>query len=328
MDDPLGGIRGDAFKDTNPFAIDKITALKEINYSIDQMEGRKVNKKSVLEQMRDGSWGIEEKIPNWHPSEDQEFESFHVILRWSGREITRVRNVNKKEAKVALAGVKAFINNLNPDNPDFTNPLVARCYNSTAKTHGLKPVEVPEEQTESKHPHIFAGIKGDDSAISKNRFLKDILRAIKLVDESIAFMEYVDQPERKRPPEFRKTKTRCCVPTYKNAVTHFDVSLVFADTTIVTERNIPLPRAKLALASLRGWLRKINAEKPNLEDTHQKQCYEATKDRTKPGKYLKSKPELLPMDEGGSSYWSSKLHCWVTGTYDRDGNFTPPDWGE
>ena len=83
--DPFGGVRGDAVKDTNPFAIDKMTALKDINFSIDQIEGRRIKKKSILEQMRDGTWGVEEQIPNWEPAEDQEFENYHVMLRWSGR---------------------------------------------------------------------------------------------------------------------------------------------------------------------------------------------------------------------------------------------------
>ena len=129
--------------------------------------------------MRGGSWGTEEKIPNWEPAEDQEFESYHVILRWFRREIVKVRNASKKEAKIALAGVKAFINNLQPYNPDFTNPLVAK-------------------------------------------------------------------------------------------------------------------------------------------------CYEANKFWTKPGRYSKSKPDLLPFEFGGSSYWSSKLHCWITGSYGKDNNFIPP----
>ena len=326
--DPFGGVRGDAVKDTNPFAIDKMTALKEINYSIDQIEGRRVKKKSILEQMRDGTWGVEEKIPNWEPAEDQEFENYHIMLRWSGREIAKVRNVSKKEAKIALAGVKAFINNVNPSNPDFTNPLVAKCYNSTAKTYGLDPVPVPETSKDRRHPHLFAGIRGDDSALSQNRFMKDVLRAIKLVDFSIGWLECVDQNIRKRPAEYRIKHTRLCKPTYRDAVTHFDCSLVFANETIVTEKNIPLPRAKIALASMRGWLRRINPEKPDLTDPNIAKCYEATKIRTKPGRYSKSKPELLPMEDGGSSYWSTKLHCWITGSYDKDGVFVPPDWSE
>ena len=61
----------------------------------------------------------------------------------------------------------------------------------------------------------LAGVKGDDSVLNKNRFLKDVKRAIKLTDETIAFLEIVDVNPRKRPPEYRKmTKTILCQPTY------------------------------------------------------------------------------------------------------------------
>ena len=37
---------------------------------------------------------------------------------------------------------------------------------------------------------------------------------------------------------------------------------------------------------------------------------------------------LLPMEEGGSSFWSSERHCWVTGHFDKTGKFMPPDWAK
>ena len=82
--------------------------------------------------------------------------------------------------------------------PDFSNIWVVKCYNITAKNYRLDLVEEPskEEQEEHisarKHPHLFAGVQGDDSVLSKNRFLKDVKRAIKLTDETIAFLEIVD----------------------------------------------------------------------------------------------------------------------------------------
>jgi hypothetical protein len=79
---------------------------------------------------------------------------------------------------------------------------------------------------------------------------------------------------------------------------------------------------------MRGWLRRIDPEKPDLTDPNIAKCYEATKTRTKPGRYSKSNPELLPMEDGGTSYWSTTLHCWITGSYDKDGVFVPPDWSE
>jgi len=329
MSDPLGGIKGDEIKKSNPFAIDRLNALKELEISIDWIEGRKrKSDKSVLQRMRDGTWGKEEKIPNWEPSPDSEFNGVDVILRWGGKEVTRVRNITKKEAKVALSGVKAFLRNINPENPDFTNPWTVKCYNITAKIYGLEIAVYDAPQENATHPHLFAGIKGDDSSLSRNRFLKDIKRAILLTDKSLGFLEVAELSLRKRPAEFRIVKTELCEPTYKTSNTHFDVSLVFANQTIVTEKNIPLPRAKIAMSSMRGWLRSIDAEKPNLKDAIINKCYEATKLRTRPGRYMQVERELLPMDEGGTSFWSNKMHCWITGHFDNKGAFIPPDWGE
>ena len=109
LGDPLGGVKGDDVKTTNPFSVDKKAALHELNISIDWIEGRRrKNDKTVLQRMRDGSWGREEKIPNWEASADSEFDGVDVILRWAGREVTRVRNLNKKEGQVqyfCLSGI-------------------------------------------------------------------------------------------------------------------------------------------------------------------------------------------------------------------------------
>lgn len=329
MRDPLGGIRGDEIKKSNPFASDKSTALKELNESIDWFEGRKrKSDKSILQRMREGTWGVEEKIPNWEPSEDSEFDGFDIILRWAGREITRVKNVDKKEAKVALSGLKAFIRGINPESPDFTNPWVVKCYNVTAYFNDLKPAVFDAKNDTIEHPHLFAGIKGEDSARARNRFFKDIKRSIIFVDKALEFLEFVELPLRSRPPAFRVTGTKICKPTFKTSTTHFDISLLFANQVILTEKNIPLARAKIALASMRGWLRSIDCEKPNLEDQTLKKCYEATKLRTKPGRYLRVAPEMLAMDEGGTSFWSNKLHCWVIGHFDSNGEFHAPDWSQ
>ena len=141
----------------------------------------------------------------------------------------------------------------------------------------------------------------------------------------LKFLEVAELPLRKRPSDLRIVKTELCQPTYKTSNSHFDVSLVFANQIIVTEKNIPLPRAKIAMSSMRGWLRSIDAEKPDLSDPVVTKCYEATKLRTRPGRYMKVEPKLLPMDEGGTSFWSDKLHCWVTGYFDNKGVFIPPD---
>jgi hypothetical protein len=327
MSDPLGGIRGDEIKVTNPFGTDKNKAIQDLNLSVDYLEGRKRKRdKSILQQIRDGSWGKEEKIPNWEPSPDSEFDGYDVILRWAGKEVTRVRDVNKKEAKVALSGISSFLKNFDQEKPDTSNRWVAICYNITAKMHGLDLVEVPKKIDREKHSDLFNGIKGDKSALSRNQFAKDIKRAILIANKSMAFLENVDKALKDRPPELRIDSTKNCTPTTKDNNTHFDVTLFFAMEVILTERNIPLSRAKVALSSMRGWLRNIDAEDPDFDDENIKKCYQATIERSKPGHYLKVEKEMLPMESGGTSYWSKSLHCWVTGHIDKNGQFIPPDW--
>jgi len=41
LGDPLGGVKGDDVKTTNPFSVDKKAALYELNISIDWIEGRR-----------------------------------------------------------------------------------------------------------------------------------------------------------------------------------------------------------------------------------------------------------------------------------------------
>jgi len=119
--DPLSGVKGDDLKTINPFSVDRKTALIDINLSIDWMEGRKKKSdKTVLQRMRDGTLGKEEKIPNREPSADSEFDGFDVVLRLAGLEL-----------------------------------------------------EDGETSEHRKHSHLFAGIQGDDSEVSQNRFLKD-----------------------------------------------------------------------------------------------------------------------------------------------------------
>ena len=68
--DPLGGVKGDDLKTTNPFSVDRKRALSDINSSIDWIEGRKrKSDKTVLQRMRDGTWGKEEKFQTGSPQQ-------------------------------------------------------------------------------------------------------------------------------------------------------------------------------------------------------------------------------------------------------------------
>ena len=65
----------------------------------------------------------------------------------------------------------------------------------------------------------------------------------------------------------------------------------------LSQKKIPLPQAKSALSSMRGWLRSIDAEKLNLSDKTINQVYEASRLGARPRRYMKVELKLLPMDE-------------------------------
>ena len=61
MVDVFGGVKGDEKATINPFAIDRENALKQLRLAIDVFEGRRVKKKSILQSMRDGTYGSRRK---------------------------------------------------------------------------------------------------------------------------------------------------------------------------------------------------------------------------------------------------------------------------
>ena len=65
MVDVFGGVKGDEKTTINAFAIDRENAIQQLRLAIDIFEGRRVKKKSILQSMRDGTYGEQEKLANW-----------------------------------------------------------------------------------------------------------------------------------------------------------------------------------------------------------------------------------------------------------------------
>ena len=80
------------------------------------------------------------------------------------------------------------------------------------------------------------------------------------------------------------------------------------------------------MVSLRGFIKSINTQRPNLNDETIQLMYNASKEKHKPKQTARSRyKEILSIDDGGLSYWSSKTHRWIQGRFDKNKNiFIPP----
>ena len=84
--------------------------------------------------------------------------------------------------------------------------------------------------------------------------------------------------------------------------------------------NVKTQRARLALSSMKNALETINVELPDLEDELVKELYEKTKENFKPGNRKNDHPDLRPVEDGGTSYWSRLSHRWVKGRFVKSKN--------
>ena len=60
MQDPFGGIKGKEIETLSGFAIDKEEVLRELQYSIDLLDEKKIVKKTFLEKLRQKKLGIKD----------------------------------------------------------------------------------------------------------------------------------------------------------------------------------------------------------------------------------------------------------------------------
>ena len=156
--------------------------------------------------MREGTFGEEEKSIHWEFNKQNE-TNFDIILSWGQKEISRVKNLTRKEARIALNGLRVFYDTINAADPDFTHPDICKCFNITAKKYKLDPVEVPKKLDRNLHRHPFAGVIGDLRDFKNNLLAKEVLKVQELVHFTQDFLEIVDLPSRKREPKYRISST-------------------------------------------------------------------------------------------------------------------------
>ena len=322
--DPFGGVLGESKNNSpSPFKVDKEEALKDIQKSVDIWDNKKIVKKSFLQKLREKSKsvGTLEKAVHWEYSkESKEYVNIHLV--WSQKKIRTLSNVPLKQVRVALNGLKAFYTQISSIKPDLSNPDVLACYNQTALNYNL-----PQKKTKFKNEievdtlDPFAGIHGEDLDVIFNDISKDKAKAIEELDFSIEHFDQIDVIKAKKERKFLK-KPRNYSLSYKTSTDYFNIYLFWGGQLIKSVERVSKQRARVALVSLRGFIKNISTQNPDLNDPTIKEIYTASIEKNKPKKKYK---ELLPVEEGGYSYWSYKTHRWIKGRFEKKtGKFFPP----
>ena len=140
--DPFGGVNSELSKNApSPFRVDKEEALREIQYSLEVWDQKKIIKKSFLQKLREGEQHKKDseniKTTHWEYSK-QSKDHVNINLVWSKKIIRTISNVPIKSVRVALSGLKAFYTQISSIKPDITNPDILECYNATAENYGLE----------------------------------------------------------------------------------------------------------------------------------------------------------------------------------------------
>lgn len=327
--DPFGGIRGKDKRELSGFAIDKEEAIAELNQSIKLFEKRDVKKKSgFLDSLKSKNKKDSNIAANWNYMKDTNEEYINIHLRWCKKNIKTVNGVPIRHAKVALMGLKAFLNSINTEKPDFNHPYIRDCYTFSKNIYTELP-EIPNTEVSYFKPGVhqdpFAGVRGEDIYKKFNDLRKDKLRTLEELDYAFEYLDQLSIPKLKREKKYLKRKPKNLSFTFQTSEKYLNIHFYWVTTEISKIENIEVGRARLALASLKNFISSIDLEAPNLENEHVRKVYEVTKNLHKPGKSNSSKSEFKPESEGGYSYWSYKTHRWVKGKFDRKTKqFIPP----
>ena len=172
----------------------------------------------------------------------------------------------------------------------------------------------------------FAGINGEDLDVIFNSIAKDKKIAMDELDFSVEYFDQLDVINAKKKIKFLKKKPKNFSFSYKTSTDYFDIYLFWAGKIIKSIQKVSKPRARVALVSLRGFIKSINTQRPDLTDQTIQLMYDASKEKHKPKQTARSRyKEILSVEDGGLSYWSNKTHRWVQGRFDKNKNiFIPP----
>ena len=141
----------------------------------------------------------------------------------------------------------------------------------------------------------FAGVHGEDLDIIFNDLSKDKAKAIQELDFSIEHFDQIDVIKVKKERRFLK-KPRNYSLSYKTSNNYFNIYLFWAGQLIKSVERVSKQRARVALVSLRGFIKTISTQNPDLNDPTIKEIYNTSIEKNKP----KKKKELLSIEEGGT----------------------------
>ena len=327
--DPFGGVAGQS-EDVapSPFKIDKNQALKEIQISLDIWDQKNLVKKSFLQSLREGRKNNQNEIKasHWNFSKkSKDYVNIHLV--WSKKVIRTLANVPFKQVRVALNGLKAFYNQISSIKPDFSNPDVLLCYNETAKSYHLPEKNITfKNDIEIETLDPFAGVKGEDLEIVFNSIAKDKKIALDELDFSIEFFDQLDEIKTNKNIKNSRRKPKNFSFSYKTSDEYFDIYLYWGGKLIKSIKKVSKQRARVAIVSLKGFIKAIHSQQPDLNDPIVREMYQVSKEKYKPKLSSKQKDKkILSIEEGGYSYWSNKTHRWVRGKFDKKkGIFIPP----
>ena len=321
--DPFGGVSSEVESNSpSPFKIDKEESLKQIQKSLELWDQKKVKKKSFLQKLREKNKSDDNiKAPHWEYSKkSRDYVNIHLL--WSKKIIRSLSNVPVKQVRVALNGLKAFYSQISSVKPDLSNPDILSCYNSTALNYNLPIKQITlKNDIEVDILDPFSGINGEDLDVIFNDLSKDKTKAIDELDFSIEHFDQLESLNTKKEKKFLK-KPKNYSLSYKTSTDYFNIYLHWGGQLIKSVEKVSKQRARVALVSLRGFIKSINTQTPDLKDPTVKLIYDASIVKNKPKSKYK---ELLSVEEGGHSYWSYKTHRWVSGRFDRKNKkFVPP----
>ncbi len=327
--DPFGGVFGHSEDAApSPFKIDKNQALKDIQISLDIWDQKNFVKKSFLQSLREGKKNNQNEIKALHwdfSKKSKDYVNVHLV--WSKKVIRTLSNVPSKQVRVALNGLKAFYNQISSIKPDFSNPDVLLCYNETSKNYQLPEKNIKfKNDIEIETLDPFAGVKGEDLEVIFNCIAKDKKIALDELDFSIEYFDRLDENKNKINVKNSSRKPKNFSFSYKTSDEYFDIYLLWGGKLIKSIKKVSKQRSRVAMVSLRGFIKAIHSQKPDLNDPTVREMYEVSKEKYKPKLSSKQKDKkILAIEEGGFSYWSNKTHRWIQGKFDKKrGIFIPP----
>ena len=308
---PFGRIQGkEEFKTSLPFKLDKQNAINAVEDSIKSWKREKKKTKSkfftgILKSITTNK----NKSIHWEFSgDDRELIKIHLV--WSDKKIRTLDDVPDKDVLKALRSLKNFYKKISSVKPDISNPDILKCYNVTAKKHGL-PLRINSyiNQIEVKQIDPFANISFKKKFVV-NDIEMDKRTALKYINKSICIFKQIEKGTYKSNINKTSRNILCSSSSYD----YYDIFLMWADKEIRRIKNVKKEKVMKALASLKKFVESIDSQNPNIEDPKVKKMYLASKNKHQPQHKL---IELLPVSQGGLSYWSYRQHKWIKGKIDR-----------